>query len=273
MKKIFTLILAAAMAAPVISAEDIKMSVYERSGVLADGFVPGAFVGNITSPVSYDEGTKQYTITNCLGYDKANVVFKVLESEKVVCGGVTRYGIEYVADSEPAEGSIVKTNGSFKVDFALNPEDPENPDNPKDNAFRSGVVSGDEDSYQFVKPAMWGITEYTSDAALPNMIKRTYAVKQGSGYKFVFEFDSVAQWIDSGEGYEFIDYPAPYNMLVFSYPADGEGDGDQTAITDITADNDAPVEYYNLHGVRVENPTQGLYIRRQGDKTQKVVIR
>jgi len=25
--------------------------------------------------------------------------------------------------------------------------------------------------------------------------------------------------------------------------------------------------------VRVENPTQGLYIRRQGDKTQKVVIR
>ena len=32
MKKIFTLILAAAMAAPVVSAEDIKMSVYERSG-------------------------------------------------------------------------------------------------------------------------------------------------------------------------------------------------------------------------------------------------
>ena len=168
MKKIFTLIIAAAMAAPVVSAEDVKMSVYERSGELTDGFVPGAFVGYITSPVSYDEGTKQYTITNCLGYDKANVVFKVLESEKVVCGGVTRYGIEYVADTEPAEGSIVKTNGSNKVDFVLNPEDPENPDNPKDNAFRSGVVSGGEDSYQFVKPAMWGITEYTTDAALPN---------------------------------------------------------------------------------------------------------
>lgn len=46
-----------------------------------------------------------------------------------------------------------------------------------------------------------------------------------------------------------------------------------TAVTEIeTADADAPVEYYNLQGVRVENPANGLYIRRQGGKVTKVII-
>lgn len=39
------------------------------------------------------------------------------------------------------------------------------------------------------------------------------------------------------------------------------------------ADNDAPVEYYNLQGVRVSDPTPGLYIRRQGNNVSKVIIR
>lgn len=35
----------------------------------------------------------------------------------------------------------------------------------------------------------------------------------------------------------------------------------------------APVEYFNLQGVRVANPENGLYIRRQGNKAIKVFIR
>ena len=47
-----------------------------------------------------------------------------------------------------------------------------------------------------------------------------------------------------------------------------------SAIKGIEADNaDAPVEYFNLQGQRVENPSQGLYIRRQGTNVEKVVIR
>ena len=47
----------------------------------------------------------------------------------------------------------------------------------------------------------------------------------------------------------------------------------QTAITEIeAADENAPVEYFNLQGVRVENPSNGLYIRRQGSKVTKVII-
>lgn len=48
----------------------------------------------------------------------------------------------------------------------------------------------------------------------------------------------------------------------------------ETAIDSVVAeDEDAPVEYYNLQGVRVANPENGLYIRRQGSKATKVVIR
>jgi len=47
-----------------------------------------------------------------------------------------------------------------------------------------------------------------------------------------------------------------------------------TAITDVNVDNaNAPVEYFNLQGIRVENPQNGLYIRRQGNKVEKVYVK
>lgn len=46
---------------------------------------------------------------------------------------------------------------------------------------------------------------------------------------------------------------------------------DTTGVEDIEINENAPVEYYNLQGVRVENPANGLYIMRQGDKVVKVI--
>lgn len=43
-------------------------------------------------------------------------------------------------------------------------------------------------------------------------------------------------------------------------------------VEEIGVDN-APVEYYNLQGVRVDNPTNGLYIRKQGNEVKKVMIK
>lgn len=39
------------------------------------------------------------------------------------------------------------------------------------------------------------------------------------------------------------------------------------------AESYAPVEYYNLQGVRVDNPQPGIYIRRQGSKVSKVLLK
>ncbi len=47
-----------------------------------------------------------------------------------------------------------------------------------------------------------------------------------------------------------------------------------TAVNEIGVDNtDAPVEYFNLQGVRVNNPANGLYIRRQGNDVKKVLVK
>ena len=46
-----------------------------------------------------------------------------------------------------------------------------------------------------------------------------------------------------------------------------------SGIADITVDENAPVEYFNLQGVRVANPENGLYIRRQGNKATKVLVK
>lgn len=46
------------------------------------------------------------------------------------------------------------------------------------------------------------------------------------------------------------------------------------AISAIEADGaDAPAVFYNLQGVRVDNPTTGLYIVRQGNRTSKVLVK
>ncbi len=50
--------------------------------------------------------------------------------------------------------------------------------------------------------------------------------------------------------------------------------GEESGIEAIeAADSDAPVEYFNLQGIRVENPENGIFVRRQGGKVSKVVIR
>ncbi|MCM1296756.1 MAG: hypothetical protein NC311_14555 [Muribaculaceae bacterium] len=46
-----------------------------------------------------------------------------------------------------------------------------------------------------------------------------------------------------------------------------------SGVANIETDENAPVEYYNLQGVRVANPENGIYIRRQGSKATKVLVK
>ena len=48
----------------------------------------------------------------------------------------------------------------------------------------------------------------------------------------------------------------------------------QAAVNSVEADSaDSPAEYYNLQGVRVQNPDHGLYIVRQGSTVSKVLVK
>ncbi len=60
--------------------------------------------------------------------------------------------------------------------------------------------------------------------------------------------------------------PTEFNLPVLFKLTDGAG------VENIAADADAPVEYFNLQGVRVAEPANGIFIRRQGNKVSKVAL-
>ena len=64
-----------------------------------------------------------------------------------------------------------------------------------------------------------------------------------------------------------------FNNAPSLYVTNYEKVDDTTGIADIVADENAPVEYFNLQGIRVDNPENGLYIRRQGNKVTKVIVK
>jgi hypothetical protein len=44
-------------------------------------------------------------------------------------------------------------------------------------------------------------------------------------------------------------------------------------VGNVSIENNAAKEYFNLQGVRVETPAAGLYIVRQGDKVYKEIVK
>ena len=46
-----------------------------------------------------------------------------------------------------------------------------------------------------------------------------------------------------------------------------------TSIEEIDSDTDAQAEYYTLQGVRVDNPSPGIYICRKGSNVKKIIVR
>lgn len=65
---------------------------------------------------------------------------------------------------------------------------------------------------------------------------------------------------------------ASFNGTLQAYPIEFT-ESTTTGIEGIVVDENAPVEYFNLQGVRVSNPENGLYIRRQGNKATKVLVK
>ncbi len=62
-------------------------------------------------------------------------------------------------------------------------------------------------------------------------------------------------------------------MPTLNWLTDAQLSGVEDVIVDGIDNENAPVEYFNLQGVRVENPSNGLYIKRQGNKVTKVIVR
>lgn len=62
------------------------------------------------------------------------------------------------------------------------------------------------------------------------------------------------------------------NGYVLNCAKDEVNDYVNSAVEEIET-SDAPVEYYNLNGMKIAEPSNGIFIRRQGTKAEKVIIR
>lgn len=71
-------------------------------------------------------------------------------------------------------------------------------------------------------------------------------------------------WAETTSGWSDVHY------MTFYFDETPQAGG--ASVGRIEIDN-SPVEYYNLQGVKVDNPTNGLYIVRQGKKAHKVMIK
>ena len=72
---------------------------------------------------------------------------------------------------------------------------------------------------------------------------------------------AVSYYVDKNNNETLQLYPIEYTAIT------------ETGIDGVTVDENAPVEYFNLQGVRVANPENGLYIRRQGNQATKVLVK
>lgn len=101
--------------------------------------------------------------------------------------------------------------------------------------------------------------------------KTLYTVKKEDLYEVIYDDHKRYSGLVNFEAVNADGYLNPDKVSVpFSITIPEHGD---SGVALPAVDNStAPVEYYNLQGVRVAAPAHGLYIRRQGSQTTKVIL-
>lgn len=91
-------------------------------------------------------------------------------------------------------------------------------------------------------------------------VKKLDTTNGKNEYNYYADFSFIAYPEDNDDG----DY---FYMSFYFDKADG------SAVSAVASDSNAPTEYYNLNGVRVANPSNGFFIRKQGGDVKKVIIK
>lgn len=113
--------------------------------------------------------------------------------------------------------------------------------------------------------ADWGAMNYGGDGdgpieITPDPEEKTIVKSNGNNFALTEDFEGlVLLSLDPEDMY-----------VIFGYEGEiPEADG----VSDVCIDVNTRVEYFNLNGVRVANPENGIFIARQGNKVSKVVVR
>ena len=82
--------------------------------------------------------------------------------------------------------------------------------------------------------------------------------------EFAFELPVCGLYNEDGK------YQGIYEGAYITYSREVTGIDAPAAVV---TPSDAPVVYYNLQGMRVDNPQGGIFIRRQGNESTKILIK
>ncbi len=303
MKKILLPVFIAALAAPVMMAETVTIRLYGQVGEDMDTYGPDfqtGVLGTMDCDVVLNEDGS-YTIPKFLGVEKASLNFKInkevsqagfspvryafvvnfaeVPAVPAYVDGVLNYGdIENIPTINDYSSTIVAANSAgtqfnyrivniaadFSNDIYGQPEIRVATD---DDRRKTAVFIGDDADYILCSPYYWCLND--EKLSFSAIVKRSYFSENNGKYTVTLQgacgsyFEKIGEdWPASSTGEELKHY------LVFDLPVNA-------GIDNVVADENgnAPVEYYNLQGVRVENPANGLFIKRQGSKVEKVVIK
>lgn len=64
-----------------------------------------------------------------------------------------------------------------------------------------------------------------------------------------------------------------HGIRILQYTDNGHPFNPGSGVAGIEADENAPVEFFNMQGMKVSGNEPGMYIRRQGSKTAKVIVK
>lgn len=166
-------------------------------------------------------------------------------------GNLRSRGVEFI--DEMKQNMLMPTApGIWEGDFSFDPE-AANADSDMYLRFESDLYSS-SGLYNVLGENDFTVFDLTDNAA---------------AQQFAHTSNSVSSWVVKG-------CPEKVHIRYDSYARTLTMTNKTTGVEDMTIgadDYNRPVEYYNLQGIRVENPANGIYIRRQGSKSEKVLIR
>lgn len=204
---------------------------------------------SVTTPFEFDKATKVATFTNFLGSNASfSIKFEITDPNRDPDAIDSTFNS--VAASGLGEGDTNHSIDGFTSPIVLN----------QDN-----VPFGKLENVSF-----W--TGYNSQmkvetAEINGTIVEVYNLTFMFGGDY-YPWDAAAStWGEKAQYPDFI-------KLVKNIPVNA---GDESGIEDIVTDNvdeNAPVEYFNLQGIRLSEPAAGqIVIRRQGSKVSKILVR
>ena len=109
----------------------------------------------------------------------------------------------------------------------------------------------------------------------------SFDVRNAATGEIVATYDSGATNIDNVNGSlaAEVNEDGTATIYVFNqadrigvYTFDPNGTPSQSGVEETLANDNAPVEYYNLQGVKVANPENGIFVKKQAGKATKVVL-